>query len=79
MENENKKKKCDKRIYTDIIITVIFVVFLIVCYFFWKCNLDLIVTIIAAIVAIVGIGLLYSQNKKNSKNDDDDKKDIKEV
>lgn len=46
------------------IITILFLVALIICYFFWGCRLDLIVTIIAVFVAAFSITLLSIQNKK---------------
>lgn len=46
-------------------LTIVFLIALIVCAFFWKCfTLDLIVTIIAVVVAFAGSILLASQNKK---------------
>lgn len=45
------------------IITILFLIALAVIYFFWKCKLDLIVTIIAVIVALISILTLTYQNK----------------
>lgn len=54
-------------------ITGLFLLGLIICYFFWACNLDMIVTIIAAVVAVFSIVLLSKQNgilKKLSKEEE---------
>lgn len=46
------------------IITAILLIGLVVCYFFWGCKLDLVVTIIAVVVAVVSTVLLTIQNKR---------------
>ncbi len=46
------------------VVTAFFLVGLVVCYFFWGCDLDLIVTIIAIVVAVAGSALLAKQNKR---------------
>ena len=53
--------------YVDIAVSILFAVALVVIYFFWKCQLDLYVTILAGIIlAITGI-LKYLQYKKLKK------------
>ena len=48
----------------DIAIKRLFVIALLVIYFFWKCEYDLIVTIIAGIVIAGASVLTYFQYKK---------------
>ncbi len=48
----------------DIAIKPLFVIALLVIYFFWKCEYDLIVTIIAGIVIAGASVLTYFQYKK---------------
>lgn len=45
------------------IVTIILLIALVVIYFFWGCELDWIVTIIAVLVAAISITLLAYQNK----------------
>lgn len=45
-------------------VAALLLIALVVCYFFWGCSLDLIVTIIALVVAVAGSTLLSLQNKK---------------
>ncbi len=45
-------------------VAALLLIALIVCYFFWGCSLDFIVTIIALVVVVAGSTLLSMQNKK---------------
>lgn len=48
----------------DIIVAAVFLAALVVIYFFWGCNYDLIVTIIAGVVLIVTGIIAFSQERK---------------
>ena len=48
----------------DIAIKPIFIIALLVIYFHWKCEYDLIVTIIAGIVIVAASVMTYFQYKK---------------
>ena len=48
----------------DIAMKPVFIIVLLIIYFFWKCEYDLIVTIIAGIVILGASLLTYSQYKK---------------
>lgn len=50
--------------YIDIAVPVIFVLALIVIYFFWGCQLDLYITVLAGIVVAVTALTTYLQTKK---------------
>ena len=49
------------------VVTALFLVGLVICYFFWGCHLDLIFTIVAVVVAIASSTLLAMQNKRIKK------------
>ncbi len=53
-----------KRKILDIAVPVIFVLVLIVFCFFWDCELDLYMTILAGVVLLVTGLTTYLQNKK---------------
>ncbi len=57
-------EKTKKQNLINGIVTLVFFIALAVCYFFWKCHLDLPVTIVAVAVGIAGLVLLFMQNKK---------------
>ena len=48
----------------DIAIKPVFIIALLIIYFFWKCEYDLMVTVIAGIVMIGASVLTYFQYKK---------------
>ena len=48
----------------DIAIKPVFIIALLIIYFFWKCEYDLMVTVIAGIVIIGASVLTYFQYKK---------------
>lgn len=50
--------------YIDIAVPVIFIFALIVIYFFWGCQLDLYITVLAGIVVAVTALTTYLQTKK---------------
>jgi len=50
--------------YLDMAVVAVFIVALIVLYFFWGCQLDPIVTAIAAVVAGISILTMHMQNKR---------------
>lgn len=50
--------------YVDIAVTVLFVLALVVIYFFWGCELDMYITILAGIVVAVSALTAFVQNKK---------------
>lgn len=67
MEDKKDIKKMKRMKMIDFAVTVVFVVALVVIYFFWKCELDLFVTILAGlIIAIAGV-ITYNQYKKIEK------------
>ena len=57
-------EKTTKQNLINCIITLVFFIALAVCYFFWKCKLDLPVTIVAVAIGIAGLVLLFVQNKR---------------
>ena len=57
-------EKTKKQNLINCIVTLVFFIALAVCYFFWKCKLDLPVTIVAVAIGIAGLVLLFMQNKK---------------
>lgn len=63
MEQNNAQKNQKTKTVIDWVISGLAVAVLVVCYFFWKCKLDLPVTILAAVVLIAGSALLAKQNK----------------
>ncbi len=48
----------------DIAVPAIFVIALIIIYFFWGCQFDLYIAILAGIVVLVTVLTTYMQNKK---------------
>lgn len=48
----------------DIMIKPIFVLILAIIYFFWKCEYDLIATLIAGIIIVAASFMTYFQYKK---------------
>ena len=57
-------QKAKKQNLLNCVVTIVFFIALAVCFFFWKCELDLPVTIIAAAIGITGLVFLFMQNKK---------------
>ncbi|MBR5994182.1 MAG: hypothetical protein IK018_10285 [Lachnospiraceae bacterium] len=57
-------EKAKRQNLINCIVTLVFFIALAVCYFFWKCKLDLPVTIVAVAIGIAGLVLLFVQNKK---------------
>ena len=57
-------EKAKRQNLINCIVTLVFFIALAVCYFFWKCKLDLPVTILAVAIGIAGLVLLFVQNKK---------------
>lgn len=55
----------------DIAVTLIFIAALVVIYFFWGCEWDLVVTLIAAAIVVVAGFIAHSQHKKISELDPD--------
>lgn len=53
-----------KQNIVNALVTLLLVIGLIVCFFFWKCTIDLVITILAVIVIVAGLTLLFMQNKK---------------
>lgn len=50
--------------YLDMVVVAVFIVALVVLYFFWGCQLDPIVTAIAAVIAGISILTMHMQNKR---------------
>ena len=61
--NEGTKESSKMR-RVDVAVKLLFVIALAVIYFFWKCEYDLMVTVIAGIVIIGASVLTYFQYKK---------------
>ena len=61
--NEGTKESSKMR-RVDVAVKLLFVIALAVIYFFWKCEYDLMVTVIAGIVMIGASVLTYFQYKK---------------
>ncbi|SCX18043.1 hypothetical protein SAMN02910339_02514 [Lachnospiraceae bacterium YSD2013] len=57
-------EKAKRQNLINCIVTLVFFIALAVCYFFWKCKLDLPITIVAVAIGIAGLVLLFVQNKK---------------
>lgn len=50
--------------YVDTTVTLLFIASLIVIYFFWGCQLDLYVTILAGVIILVTAMVKFMQYKK---------------
>lgn len=59
--------------YVDTTVTLLFIASLIVIYFFWGCQLDLYVTILAAVIIFVTAMVKFAQYKKLKELGADDK------
>lgn len=53
-----------KQNLVNCLVTIVFFIALVVCYFFWGCKYDLPVTIVAVAIGLAGLVLLTVQNKK---------------
>ncbi len=53
-----------KQNLVNCLVTIVFFIALVVCYFFWGCKYDLPVTIVAVAIGLAGLCLLTVQNKK---------------
>lgn len=53
-----------KQNLANCLVTIVFFIALVVCYFFWGCKYDLPVTIVAVAIGLAGLCLLTVQNKK---------------
>ena len=62
----NEEKKLSRGAILDIIVSLIAVVSLVGCCFFWKCKYDLPATILAFAIVLTGSGFLLAQHKKNN-------------
>ncbi len=62
MQTHKKEDEDMKKL--DIAIKPVFIIALLIIYFFWKCEYDLMVTVIAGIVMIGASVLTYFQYKK---------------
>ena len=62
MQTHKKEDEDMKKL--DIAIKPVFIIALLIIYFFWKCEYDLMVTVIAGIVIIGASVLTYFQYKK---------------
>ena len=63
MANENNEKK-SKMPVVDWVVAIAALVGFVICFFFWGCSLDLIVTILGIAVVLLGSTMLYVQSKK---------------
>ncbi len=50
--------------YVDTTITLLFIASLIIIYFFWGCQLDLYVTILAGVIVLITAMVKFMQYKK---------------
>lgn len=50
--------------YVDTTVTLLFIISLIVIYFFWGCQLDLYVTVLAGLIILVTAMVKFAQYKK---------------
>lgn len=50
--------------YVDTTVTLLFIASLIVIYFFWGCQLDLYVTILAGVIVLITAMVKFTQYKK---------------
>ena len=62
MQTHKKEDEDMKKL--DIAIKPVFIIALLIIYFFWKCEYDLMATVIAGIVMIGASVLTYFQYKK---------------
>lgn len=62
MQTHKKEDEDMKKL--DIAIKPVFIIAFLIIYFFWKCEYDLMVTVIAGIVMIGASVLTYFQYKK---------------
>ena len=65
-KEENNKKK-NKKPILDLTVTAVVIIALVICYFFWGCTKDPLVTILAGVVLVAGTVLIQSQNRKIKK------------
>lgn len=63
---EENKKTTNKKAILDWIVAGIVIVALVVCFFFWGCDMDLWVSILCIVLVAAGSILLQMQNKKIS-------------
>ena len=70
MENEKNTQKKSKMPIVDWVVAVATVIGLVICYFFWGCHLDPIVTILCIVVVLLGSTMLMIQNRKLNKEEE---------
>lgn len=63
-EATQENKGNNRKVIFDWVVGGVAALALVIIYFFWKCNMDLWVTILGAVVIIAGTVLLQMQNKK---------------
>ena len=68
MENNEKKSKMP---IVDWVVAIAALAGFVICFFFWGCSLDLIVTILGIAVVLLGSTMLYVQSKKLSNRIDE--------
>ncbi len=61
---EDNKKTTNKKSILDWVVSGLMVIALVVCYFFWGCDMDLWVSLLAIVLVVAGTALLQMQNKK---------------
>ncbi len=64
---EENNKKTNKKPILDWAVTAVMIIALVICYFFWGCTKDMLVTILAGVLLVAGTVLIQVQNHKIKK------------